>query len=229
MRHPRLFTSVFGLALLACSACARTLGAQRAPSDQTVPRELLAAVLGLFGRYGGGSPEPGIQVGSMSADVRARIPEIPGTRVIGSVTLMPFGNIVVLDAPITSDSLRHSVERSLQAKGFERSREGPNQGFVATSSQLPAMWCFGGTSLLVSIESREKNTSVAHIVVGGEAMMGGCERRLAGSSPMSDLPTLYDPEGASNNNQKCFMASSGSLGPATMNAIVMQWAPAKLL
>ena len=223
------------LALLCAGVDAATLGAQLTRDGDMVPRELLVAALGVYGGLGAARP-PDVQVGGIPSDIRAQLPDISGMKVVGTVT-MPYGNVVVLSAGISSDSLRRVLERSLKAKGFEPAkpigRQGPtsSQGFVA-SAESPTAWCSPGSSLLASTESRGNGGSIGMIVLGQYAAMGRCPQQNVVVNVVGDfsmLPTLYDPEGASNYNQRCALGYRGSSGSGPGHAMTSQLPPLKLL
>jgi hypothetical protein len=213
------------LALVGSALLRMPLGAQETSPPETASRELLAGVLAIFDRFGGSAGKPQVQIGELPNPIRNQIPDFPGTHVVGAVTL-PFGTVVVLKAPMSADSLRRVVEGSLQAKGFQKGRS-MSRGFVASADRR-STWCSNGAAVLVSTEARDGGISVADIIVSAIDVSGGCERRLGGESPFGDLPTLYDPEGASNT-QKCFTAFRGSSGNGTSNALAFNGEPSKLL
>ena len=235
MRYDRTSTWLAVLALLAAGVDAATLGAQGARDAGMIPRELLVSALTVYGGYGAARP-PDVQVGEIPADIRSQLPDLSGMNVIGTVT-MPYGTTVVLGAAIPSDSLRHMLERALKAKGFEPAkpiaREGPSsgQGFIA-SPDRSTVWCSPRSSLVASTESRGSGASVARIVVGQYAAVGRCPQQNVIVNVVSDfsmLPTLYDPEGASSNTQKCGRVYRSSSSNGIRNIMALELAPSSIL
>lgn len=235
MRYDRTSTWVGILALLAVGVDAMTLGAQGARDAEMIPRELLLSALAVYGGFGAARP-PDVQVGDIPADIRAQLPDISGMKVIGTVT-MPYGTTVVLGAAISSDSLRRTLERSLKAKGYEPAKPIAREGLPSAQGFIPSpdfstAWCSAGSSLVASTESRGSGASVVRIVVGQYAAMGRCPQQRLIVNVISDfsmLPTLYDPEGASSNSQKCVTAYRSSSGNGIRNIIALQLAPSMLL
>ena len=224
------------LVLLAAGLDATTLGAQGARDTEMVPRELLVSALAVYGGFGAARP-PDVQIGGIPADIRAQLPDISGTNVIGTITIS-YGTVVVLSAAISSDSLRRALERSLRVKGFEPPKPiaaeqmpGGRGGFIA-SPELPKAWCSPSSSLLVSTESRGTGASVAMIIVGQYGAMGQCPQQNVTVHFISDfgmMPTLYDPEGASNFTQKCAAVYRGNSGTSLRNVMVLQVPPSRVL
>ena len=212
---------VRALASLGLLACARgVLPAQGSPSRDMIPKELALALVS-YGRDGGD-----FLVGGLPGDLAADLPIPAGGRVIGSFA-SPDVSTSVLTLPVTPDSARMLVTRTLQEHGWRVHQPvGRRGGLTVPASSLMRMLCKPGRAdqIAVTTQPGANGTSPGTIVrlmrtpagpACDETGVGAVEPGRRMTDPFSTLPPLYAPE-ESTPGQACRPGSYGGMASQTI-------------
>jgi hypothetical protein len=217
--HLSIRRSVAGVSLLALIAAPGVATSQQPgrPAEDSIPRELVVALLNLQPGPGGGND---IRVGKAPDDVP---PELlpPGLQVLGSVNQFETAIIVVI-APQPPDTAIGTLEARLVSLGWTNPptpRMPQPRGFVAAdfgvgSFDRPEVLCRGEEFVTLSGTYRRSGGSVIKISYNRGQRYSACKARQDAAmyrSPYDEapVPTLRAPFGSMMKDGNG-MSSSGS-------------------
>lgn len=190
-----------------------TLHAQEASRTESVPRELVLALIGFR------APEeaaPEIRVGRAPPEFpSSALP--PQARVLGSLirrSSLPTqvgitSSTVVIVSPEEPDSALDLMEQGLLRIGWESlSFDRPMGGFVIREIRSPRVFCKGELFLNISARPRDGERGSLLHATQDSGRPGPCDREKLGPSPlpppgarmppMPPIPQLHVPEGATS-------------------------------
>ncbi len=174
---------------------APAIGAQ---SRDSIPRELVLALLGVQSRMAGAELLVGKAPASLPAEVLS-----PDVRVLGGFE-GDQQSTTVLVVPARSDEARRQLRERLEKAGWKRPPESarpqrPTRGFVdhRFSDDTPDGWCRGEQSVMTSSAPRAPG-SVTMTVYHMRSGMGGmcaAQGRYGTSVDELPIPVLESPDG----------------------------------
>ena len=236
--HPvrawRPLATCLAFALLVTSAAASRAQAVRNAAPDSLPRELVEALL---------RPYLGLYTGNGATFAVGRVPESlapylfvpPGARVLGGIE-SASNTIVVLSVSSSVDDLRASYRREQLRLGWTPPSPGGSRGgFVPAPGTgqegNSLLFCHIGQSLQIVPYPSTAGSLVVTASVQTYSGLCNNQIRFMSTSPSGiELPVLLNPDGAGMNAPTCFAASlnSGS-GNNTSERLQTGLSPAQLV
>lgn len=231
---------LLGLAMLAVALALPTTeasGQERDPLRQpaSVPLDLATALASAGGFASEGDPQ--ILVGELPEWVAARVYLPPGSRVLGSAFI---GSTVVgvVSVPTSSDTVLKDFERQLQQRGWKAPPPPPSYGGGFRPAPTPSAarvarrftLCGDGQTITAWISRQQAMSTTVVMRLSASGNAGVCNPpQYPRDMQRSPIPTLFDPEGATDARMARDCSPSFGMSNATSTRLRTTMSPEVLL